>query len=106
MSSYKDITLCSIYQQPNKRNNENNLNNLLTQLTASYIVAGDFNDHNIIWDFDEINHRGTQNENIINFNDLAVMNEANAKTYLHPAIRSLSYLDLSRYGPTLLTDFI
>ena len=105
VSIHNSITLCSIYLPPREPIDINKLNNLITQLPAPYILAGDFNGHNIIWGCDDTNHRGTQLEHIITSNDLSIMNHVNSKTYLHPATGSYSSLDLSICSPTLLPDF-
>ena len=48
ISLHSTVTLCSLYLPPSRPIDENQLNNLISQLPAPYILAGDFNGHNIM----------------------------------------------------------
>ena len=51
------------------------LDNLLQQLPSRYILLGDFNGHNILWDGQNNDSRGELIENFITKNDICIMND-------------------------------
>ena len=99
------LLLCSLYLPPSTPINETSLNDLITQLPSPFILAGDFNGHNVMWGCDDTNQRGLQLENFISNNSLSFMNDNKSKTYLHPATGSYSSIDLTLCSPVLLPNF-
>ena len=105
LSLHSAVTLCSLYLPPSTPINETSLNDLVTQLPSPFILAGDFNGHNVMWGCDDTNQRGLQLENFISNNSLSFMNDNKSKTYLHPATGSYSSIDLTLCSPVLLPNF-
>ena len=105
LSLHSAVTLCSLYLPPSTPINETNLNDLITLLPSPFILAGDFNGHNFMWDCDDTNQIGLQLENFISNNSLSFMNDNKSKTYLHPATGSYSSIDLTLCSPVLLPNF-
>ena len=105
LSLHSAVTLCSLYLPPSTPINETSLNDLITQLPSPFILAGDFNGHNVMWGCDDTNQRGLQLENFISKNSLSFMNDNKSKTYLHPATGSYSSIDLTLCSPVLLPNF-
>ena len=105
LSLHSVVTLCSLYLPASTPINETNLNNLITPLPSPFILAGDFNGHNVMWGSDDTNQRGLQLENFISDNSLSFMNDNKSKTYLHPATGSYSSIDLTLCSPVLLPNF-
>ena len=97
------VNLCSLYLLPSTPINETSLNDIITQLPSPFILAGDFNGHNVMWGCDDTNQRGLQLENFISNNSLSFMNDN--KTYLHPSTGSYSSIDLTLCSPVLLPNF-
>ena len=73
--------------------------------TNLFILAGDFNGHNVMWGCNDTNQRGLQLENFISNNSFSFMNDNKSKTYLHPATGSYSSIDLTLCSPVLLSNF-
>ena len=105
ISLHNTITLCSIYLSPSTPIDENKLNDLLLQLPAPFVIAGDFNGHNVMWGCNDNNQRGAQIERFIANNSLSYMNDDKSKTYMHPATGSYSSIDLTLCSPVLLPNF-
>ena len=93
-----------MYIPPNFHLETEHLDTLLKQLPSPYILVGDFNGHNILWGCKDNNPKGNIIEDFITKNDLCFMNDK-SHTYLHPATRKFSSLDLSMCHPSLLLDF-
>ena len=77
----KEITLCSVYIPPSFSVKSEHLNSLLEQLSSPYILAGDFNGHNLLWCNTENDPRGELFEKVITYNDICLMNNK-SHTYL------------------------
>ena len=105
LSLHNTLTLCSLYLPPSTPIDQNKLNDLVSQLPSPFILAGDFNGHNVIWGCDDNNQRGLQLENFISNKSLSFMNDNKSKTYLHPATGFYSSIDLTLCSPVLLPNF-
>ena len=104
VSSYKTITLCSIYLSPSLKLDISDLYKLIDQLPASYILLGNFNSHNTLWGCRDMNPKGRKMEDLINKTNLSLFNDG-TYTYIHPATGSKSAIDLTLCHPTLFLDF-
>ena len=81
------------------------MDNLLQQLPSQYILLGDFNGHNILWDGQNNDSRGELIENFITKNDICIMND---KSYIYHSLckKSFTSIDLSFCHPSLLLIII
>ena len=46
----REITICSIYLPPRLRFTANDIQDLIDQLPTPFVVLGDFNSHNPLWE--------------------------------------------------------
>ncbi|GFV62522.1 putative RNA-directed DNA polymerase from transposon X-element [Trichonephila clavipes] len=56
------ITVCCLYLPPNTVIHQHDLNNLVDQLSAPFVILGDFNGHRTLWGSAKTNPRGRQIE--------------------------------------------
>jgi ribonuclease HI len=106
-SGFKTITLCSIYLPPSLKLDQKDLENLVDQLPSPFMMVGDFNAHNNIWDENKknpINSKGKIIENVILQHELCIYNDGSA-TYIHPANGNMSAIDLSLCSPNVFMDY-
>jgi hypothetical protein len=54
----KNITICSIYIPPNYQLQSQELINLIAQLSALFLLMGDFNAHNPLWGSNKMSDKG------------------------------------------------
>jgi exonuclease III len=101
---HRVITVCSVYLPPNSKVDKNQLEDLTSQLPTPYILLGDFNGHNPMWDCKDFNNTGSIIEDFISSNNLCLMNNKKA-TYLHPATGHYSSLDLALCHPSVYLDY-
>ena len=94
------ISICSICIQPRSKIVEKDLDEIVNQLPTSFLPLGDFNGHNFIWGWDDVNDKDGIIENFINKNNLFLYNNK-TPTYVHPATGTYTSLDLSICYPTL-----
>ncbi len=100
----RKFTLCSIYLPPQRKVDKTDLDNIISQLTGTYMLLGDFNAHHTLWGGRNINHKGKEIEDLLNRHQLVVLNDK-SPTYIHPGFGTLSTLDLAICDPTLALDF-
>ena len=98
---HRTISICSIYIPPRSKIVEKDLDEIVNQLLTPFLLLGDFNGHNFIWDSDDVNDKGRIIENFINKNNLCLYNNK-TPTYLHPATGTYTSLDLSN-GKYMMT---
>jgi len=106
-SGFKTITLCSIYLPPSFKLEQKDLEDLVDQLPSPFMLVGDFNAHNDIWDENKknpINSKGKIIENLMLQRELCMYNDGSA-TYIHPANGNMSAIDLSLCSPNLFIDY-
>lgn len=97
----KPITLCSIYIPPDQNPSIENLQNLIAQLPPPYIITGDFNAYNPIWNYNytsQINDRGKIIEAILDSNTL--LNNG-APTHFSTQHGTFSTIDLTLCDPRI-----
>ncbi|GFU51784.1 putative RNA-directed DNA polymerase from transposon X-element [Trichonephila clavipes] len=95
------ITVCCIYLPPNTVIHQHDLNNLVDQLTAPFIILGDFNGHSILWGSVKMNHRGRQIEQVLSDHCLCLLSHEEP-TYFHEPTRSFHTLHFAICSPSLL----
>jgi Endonuclease-reverse transcriptase/Reverse transcriptase (RNA-dependent DNA polymerase) len=101
----RPITVCNVYIAPNEPPSEAQISDLADQLPAPYIITGDLNAHNSIWDaqVQHSNRMGTIFENFINDKGLVILNTGEA-THYSIAYNSLSAIDLTACTADLATE--
>lgn len=76
------------------------LENILRQLPKPFILVGDFNSHNIIWDSNSTNSRGKTVEKLIQNEDLGLLNDT-SPTHINFGNSNFSCIDLSLSTPSI-----
>ena len=104
LTTNKKFTLCSVYLPPQKRINGEDLDNIIQQLPGAYMLLGDFNAHHTLWGCRNISNKGKTMEDFTSRNDIVYLNNKEP-TYIHPAFKTTSALDLALCEPTLGLDF-
>lgn len=99
----KPIIFCSIYIQEIDNISVQQFQNLLNQLGDYYILGGDLNGHNPMWNHDNYNNIGMVIEEIINKNGLYLLNDDEA-THFNKQKNSWSTLDLTLASSSELTS--
>lgn len=92
------ITICSIYIPPNYNLTYTELANLIDQLSAPYILVGDFNSHNTMWGSRTTFGRGKMLEKVIDDLDLNLLNTGDS-THFNISNGTFSSIDLSLCDP-------
>ena len=100
----KVVTVCSIYLPPSDDVAKTDLINLIEQLSSPFLLLSDFNGHSPVWGNKSYNSRGQMLEDLFSEMDLYILNDGSS-TYIHPATGSISALDLSICGPSLVLDY-
>ena len=100
---HHSVSICSVYIPPNYRLCQQEIENI-SQLTAPYILLGDFNAHSRLWGCHDTNRLGEVIEKVVENADLCILNDGSS-TYLHPASGSFSAIDLSICSPSIFMDF-
>ncbi|GFW67584.1 RNA-directed DNA polymerase from mobile element jockey [Trichonephila clavipes] len=95
------VTVCCVYLPPNDVVPQVDLNQLVSQLSAPFILFGDFNGHSLLWRHNNTNSRGRQIEQLMSDHCLCLLNN-DEKTYFHAPTRTFHYLDLAICSPSLL----
>ncbi|GFU66482.1 putative RNA-directed DNA polymerase from transposon X-element [Trichonephila clavipes] len=95
------VTVCCIYLPPNDVVPQMDLNQLVSQITAPFILIGDFNGHSPLWGHDDANSCGRQIEQLISDHCLCLLNKEE-ETYFHVPTRPFQSLDLAICSPALL----
>ena len=102
------IDFCSIYIPPDHDNTDllRSLNDLVKQFNNPFILLGDFNAHNPIWNHDSCasDHRGHIMEDFINTHDLVLLNKGN-NTHFSLSHNTESAIDLSLCSQSIATLF-
>ena len=103
VTSFKTITVCSVYLPPSQRWDIKDLEELYQQLPSPAILMGDFNAHSHTWGCRDTNRQGRLVEDFILKQNLSILNTG-TPTYLHPGTGSLSAIDLTLSDPLLYLD--
>jgi exonuclease III len=99
------ITICSVYIAPNEPVTQVQIGNLADQLPRPYIITGDLNARNEIWDANVTtnNRMGTIFEEIVNDKGLVILNTGEM-THYSMAYNSLSAIDITVCTPDLANE--
>jgi ribonuclease HI len=98
---HREITICNIYTSRSHPLNCNLLLDIFNQLPGPCIILGDFNAYNIMWGSDGTDARGTEVEEFITANDVALLNNGNPTRISY---QTESAIDLSICSSVLLPD--
>ena len=85
---------------PSQPRDTGKLVELVNQLPTPFMIVGDFNSHNKLWECRDTNNKGQILEDFIFKHDLCILNNK-SHTYLHPATGSYSSLDLYICSPDI-----
>lgn len=99
----QEINLCTLYLPPNEALDSEELSSLLQQIPLPRIILGDFNCHNIIWGSMMTNRKGRILEEILDYQNLALLNNGSGTRY-NSFTGNFSSIDLSFCDTTLLPD--
>ena len=87
---HKTVSICSLYIPPHDPINKKELNNLIKQLSKPFILIGDFNSHNMIWESKTMNKEAKP----LNKSSIATIYASTIRnlrlTLIHPWLFSLS----------------
>ena len=104
VSLHKTFTICTIYIPPHYNLAQCDIDNLVNQLSAPYLLIGDFNAHSELWGCSSNDARGKKIEELLQSSDICLLN-SRPPTYLHPASGSLTSIDLSLCSASIALDF-
>ena len=90
----QNIHICNIYLSNQYRLDITELESLINQIPTPFIILGDFNSHNTLWNSYKTDKRGKQIETFINNNNIVILND-NAPTHLNVSNGNLSAIDLT-----------
>ena len=71
----RSLTICNVYFSNRYELTYESLENIKNQLSASYVILGDFNSHNTMWRSHKIDSRGKIVEKFILNNDFILLND-------------------------------
>lgn len=91
-------TICSIYLPPNSLPHPNELENLIKSLPAPFILTGDFNAHNPLWNGTYTNHLGRIVEGILD--EVSLLNDG-TPTHFSSRQGTFSHIDLTLCDPKI-----
>ena len=101
ISTFRPITICSIYIPPTENFNLKQLKDIEIQLPKPYIILGDFNAHSPLWEQENKNDiKGKIIEDLITQTNTILLNDK-SPTYISPATLKTSSIDLTLCSPTL-----
>ena len=102
----KFITVCSLYLPPDCNFNVNDLQSLTDQLPSPFLLLGDFNAHNVLWDRSFLNadFKGRILEDFLDANPISIFNDG-SPTYHNVHSNYFSAIDLSLCSSSILLDF-
>lgn len=95
---------CSFYVQEKDNVSKSQVQSLVDQLGNRFVIAGDMNAHNPLWEHHQYNKLGEILEEIMNENNLNLLNNEEA-TYLNPRSGRWSILDLTFSSFNVVFDY-
>ncbi|ESO07117.1 hypothetical protein HELRODRAFT_170417 [Helobdella robusta] len=99
----KFITKCNGYIKPNSLIKSQELKHLIKQIPKPFILLGDFNAHNKIWECSTSNAQGIHLEKTIIESDLCLIKPTKATMY-HDHTNTSSTIDLAMTTPAIFQD--
>lgn len=88
-------TICSIYIPPDQNPQLAAIENLIQQLPAPYILTGDFNAYNVLWNYKNISYTNQRGKLIEQILDHATLLNNGAPTHFSAQYGTFSTIDLS-----------
>ena len=105
ISTHRPLTICSIYLPPGVPVKQEQLLNLHSQLPTPFILLGDFNAHNPLWEKNSnIDIRGKIIEDFLTKTNICLLNDT-SPTYLDPRSFNTSAVDLTMCSPEIAPEF-
>lgn len=98
------LTICSVYLPGSQSISYDDLREVVDQLEEPFLLLGDFNGHNVMWNSNHTDHRGQTVEKLITDCNLSLFNTGEA-THFSFGYRTFSSIDLSIGSPILETYF-
>ena len=98
------ITICSIYLPPSSKPSRRDLKTLIEQLTAPFLLVGDFNARSPMWGNLDTNWKGSMVKDLLLKNNVCLLNDC-SPTHLDSSTGGTSSLDLSICDPEIQSDF-
>lgn len=93
--SEKMVTICNIYINPLDIITNEDIETLITQLPTPFLLLGDFNAHNTLWQCQRNNRRGKVLEDILWANTSLILLNSGEPTHLNSASGETSIIDLA-----------
>ena len=103
VTTYRPITICSLYLPPGTPFKIEQLLNLYAQLPTPHILLGDFNAHSPLWGDETLNSRGKIIEDFIAQTNLCILNDQ-SPTYVNPGTLNTTSVDLTLCCPEVASD--
>ena len=101
------ITLCNLYNQPNRNYNLGNLQTIIKDFQDPLLMVGDFNAHNPIWDGNCVTSDTSGNavEHLMDSNSLCCLNNNDSSTFFSKAHGTMSSVDIALCSPNIVDRF-
>ena len=102
-----NLTICNIYNQPNKNYNLDQLNYITNHIQQPLLLVGDFNAHHPLWDENCIrpDNSGNKIEAFLQNNNFCCLNEEETETYFSKTHGTLSSVDISICSTNIVDKF-
>ena len=102
----KFITVCSLYLPPDNNFSQQDLQDLIDQLPSPFLLLGDVNAHNTIWDsgINNADSKGRIIEDLLDSNPISFFNDG-SPTFHNIHTGYSSAIDLSICSSSILLDF-
>ena len=98
------ITFCNLYIPPSTALHLRDLAHVETQLPKPFVIVGDFNSHNYLWEGNKTDANDKVRETFMTRNNICLFND-DTPTYLHPATGSFTSIDLTMCSPSHFMGF-
>ena len=101
------FNLYNIYNQPSCNYELQNLPQILPNTREDFLLVGDFNAHNPLWDAfcNEADADGNKIEQMINNHNLCILNDGDISTYFSKSHGSFSSIDLCLCSSNIVDKF-
>ena len=103
----KKFSLYNIYNQPSCDYDLQNLSNILPNINEDFLLVGDFNAHNPLWDssITDCDTNGSRLEQVVLNHNLCILNDGDISTYYSKTHGSFSSIDLSICSANIVDRF-
>ena len=91
------FNLYNVYNQPNCNYNLQNIKHVLTNVRDNFLLVGDFNAHNPLWNLNlsDADNNGKILENFVEEHNLCILNDPEMNTYYSKTHGTFSSIDVS-----------